>query len=160
MCRRVPVTIVETLEQVRERVAAAPAPVIMIFDADNTVVRWGAPTEEFAKQVNRTIDRFTAVPTVERVIVVTNGRRRGVDRMISRGNKPWTSRRRLGLRSPESEVWVVGDQVLTDGILAWRLGGRFVQLAIAETGGPGGGAVLRALGRAVSRLMLRESAAP
>ncbi len=94
------------------------------------------------------------------MIVITNGARRGVDRMICRGNKPWTSRRRLGLRTADREVWVVGDQVLTDGILAWRLGARFIHLAIADSGEGGGGAVLGALGRAVSRLILRESAAP
>ncbi len=160
MCRRVPVTIVATQEQLLERVAAAPAPITLIFDADNTLVRWGATAEEFAGKVNGTIDRFTAVPAVERVIVITNGARRGVDRMICRGNKPWTSRRRLGLRSADREVWVVGDQVLTDGILAWRLGARFIHLAIEASGEQMGGRVPRALGRAVSRLLLRPSARP
>lgn len=155
MFRRVPLTVVESLEQLQECVAAATAPVIMILDADNTVVPWGTPVEEFAEQVNGTIDRFAAVPTVERVIVLSNGPRRGVDRMISRGNKPWTSRRLLDLGAADAELWVVGDQILTDGILAWRLGARFVHLAIAESGEGDGGALMRALGRAVGRLLLR-----
>ena len=52
-------------------------PLVLIFDADNTVVRQGAPLTEFAEQVNRTIDRFEALPAVDQVIVLSNGPPRG-----------------------------------------------------------------------------------
>jgi predicted HAD superfamily phosphohydrolase YqeG len=77
--------------------------------------------------------------------------------MINRGNKPWTTRRRLGLLNSASNVWVVGDQILTDGILAWRLGADFFHQAIAQTGEHPRQAIMRALGRTVSRLFLKDT---
>ena len=128
----------------------------MIFDADNTLVRQGAPPAEFAAQVNRTIDRFEALPAVQRVIVLSNGPPRGVERVINRGNKPWTTRRRLGLVDSSPDIWVVGDQVLTDGILAWRLGADFFHQAIARTGEQPRQAAMRTLGRTFGRLFFKE----
>ena len=148
---------VNDLPQVRARAEISRERLVLILDADNTVVRQGAPPVEFAEKVNRTIDWFEAVPGVERVIVLSNGPPRGVDRMINRGNKPWTTRRRLGLMNSDSKVWVVGDQVLTDGILAWRLGADFFHQAIARTGEQPRQAFMRAFGRTVGRLFLRET---
>jgi len=148
---------VEDLAHVRARAETTEGPLVLIFDADNTVVRQGAPPTEFAEQVNRTIDRFEALPAVDRVIVLSNGPPRGVERMINRGNKPWTSRGRLGLVSSESNIWVVGDQVLTDGILAWRLGADFFHQAIAQTGEHPRQAIMRALGRTMGRLFFKET---
>ena len=146
MFRRVPITVVEDLAQVRTRAEATPGPLVLIFDADNTVVRQGAPFEEFAEQVNRTIDWFEALPAVTRVIVLSNGPPRGVDRMINRGNKPWTTRRRLGLVNSDSNVWVVGDQVLTDGRRQCRIVDREQPRQ----------AIMRRLGRTVGRLFFEE----
>jgi predicted HAD superfamily phosphohydrolase YqeG len=157
MFHRVPITIVEDLAQVRARADTTQGPLVMIFDADNTVVPQGAPPAEFVGRVNRTIDQFEALPAVERVIVISNGPPRGVERMINRGNKPWTTRRRLGLLNSASNVWVVGDQILTDGILAWRLGADFFHQAIAQTGEHPRQAIMRALGRTVSRLFLKDT---
>ena len=88
-----------------------------------------------------------ALPTVERVILLTNGPERGVPWMESRGNKPWTTRRRFGLRNHGSPVWVVGDQVMTDGLLAWRLGARFLHLVIDDTNEAISQSSMRRLGR-------------
>ena len=101
----------------------------LIFDVDGTVARQGAPPNEFAAAVNSAIGGFEAHPRVDRAIALTNGAERGVPRMISRGNKPWTSRQRLGIVGVGNLV-VVGDQVLTDGVLAWRLGAVFIHLVI------------------------------
>jgi predicted HAD superfamily phosphohydrolase YqeG len=147
---------VENLAQVRARAETTEASLVLIFDADNTVVRQGAPPAEFAEQVNRTIDWFEALPAVERVIVLSNGPPRGVERMINRGNKPWTTRRRLGLVNSNHNVWVVGDQILTDGVLAWRLGADFFHQAIAQTGEQPRQAIMRALGQTVGRLFFKE----
>jgi predicted HAD superfamily phosphohydrolase YqeG len=155
MFRRAPITIVEDLAEVEARAETTEGPLVVIFDADNTVVRQGAPPEEFAEEVNRTIDRFEALPAVERVIVLSNGPARGVERMINRGNKPWTTRRRLSLVESEADVWVVGDQILTDGMLAWHLGADFFHQAIARTGEQPRQTIMRALGRMVGRLFLR-----
>jgi predicted HAD superfamily phosphohydrolase YqeG len=147
---------VENLSQVVARVEATEGPIVLICDADNTLVRQGAAPVEFAKQVNGTIDRLEALPAVERVIVLSNGPPRGVERMISRGNKPWTTRRRLGLVDRGADVWVVGDQILTDGLLAWRLGAEFLHQAIARTGEQPRQKYMRKLGRVLGRLFLRE----
>ncbi len=140
------------------RLATEPGPVVVVLDADNTVVRQGASPQEFTEIVNGVIDRLESISSVERVIVLSNGARRGVDRIISGGNKPWTSRRRLGItrRSP-AEVWVVGDQVLTDGVLAWRLGGVFFHCAIDPNDAYPRQAAMRRLGRIVAPLIFRGS---
>ena len=70
--------------------------------------------------------------------------------MESRGNKPWTSRRRLGLDRSRGEVVVVGDQVLTDGVLAWRLGATFLHLVIDDEREDARQSQMRRAGRWVS----------
>lgn len=80
--------------------------------------------------------------------------------MISRGNKPWTTRRRLGLVGDRTDVWVVGDQVLTDGVLAWRLGGTFVLHVIDDEEEPPRQAIMRRLGRFVAGLLFRDGGSP
>ena len=155
MLQRIPITVVRDLTQLESRAGAANGPLVLIFDADNTIVRQGAPPEEFSTQVNRIIDRFEALPAVERVIVISNGPPRGVDRMISRGNKPWTTRRRLALVDRDARIWMVGDQVLTDGLLGWRLKADFFHLAITRTGERPRQTIMRTLGRALARLFFR-----
>jgi len=154
--RRIPSTFVEDIEEVAARVIEEQGPLVLIFDADNTLVPQGVALHEFSKRINEVIDHFAALASVERCVVISNGPRRGVDRMISRGNKPWTSRRRLGItRRPTTAVWVVGDQVLTDGVLAWRLGATFLHCTIDPTDNFPGQARLRRLGRYVAPLIFR-----
>jgi predicted HAD superfamily phosphohydrolase YqeG len=76
--------------------------------------------------------------------------------MISRGNKPWTSRRRLGLRGTRTQVIVVGDQVLTDGLLAWRLRATYMTMVIDDENESVSQALMRRAGRLVSRLIVRH----
>ena len=76
--------------------------------------------------------------------------------MISRGNKPWTTRRRLGLRGMETPVIVVGDQILTDGVLAWRLGATFLHLVIDSESEDNRQARMRRIGGVLARLFLRR----
>lgn len=157
MFRRVPMTVVEDLAQLEARARTTEGPIVVILDADNTLVRQGAPPAEFAEQVDRIIDRFETLPAVERVIVLSNGPQRGAERMIHGGNKPFTSRHRLGLVGWASRVWVVGDQVLTDGLLAWRLGADFFHLAISQTDERPRQKTMRVVGRIVGRLFLKQA---
>jgi predicted HAD superfamily phosphohydrolase YqeG len=147
---------VASLDDVVTFVQAARADHVLIFDVDNTLVRQGAPLDEFGHRVNAAIDRFESMPGVVRVIVLTNGAQRGVPRMISRGNKPWTSRRRLGLRGVTYPVVVVGDQILTDGLLAWRLQATLLHLVIDRESEPRRQAVMRWAGRLVGFVVLRS----
>ena len=157
MLRRIPATSVKNLDEVVARLAAHREPLTLIFDADNTLVRQGACSAEFSHRVNTVIDQFESLPSVERVIVLSNGPQRGVDRMIGSGNKPWTSRRRLGItRRSRGTTWVIGDQVLTDGILAWRLGAEFLLYAIDPTDDYPGQARLRRLARYVAPLIFQR----
>ena len=155
MLRRVPKHIVADLDQLERLVATAPHPIVVIFDADNTLVPQGAAVDVFSREVTAVVERFEAQPSVERVIVLTNGAKRGVPGMIHRGNKPFTTRRRLGLDSTGRGVCVVGDQVLTDGILAWRLGATFVLLAIDVQTETPRQAAMRRVGSALTPLLFR-----
>ncbi|MDH3731848.1 MAG: hypothetical protein OES13_12130 [Acidimicrobiia bacterium] len=153
---RVPLRSVGSLDDVADFVTSLGSETVVIFDVDNTLARQGAPLEEFGRSVNGAIDRFEATRGVGRVIALTNGPQRGVPRMISRGNKPWTTRRRLGLREEDRHVVVVGDQIVTDGVLAWRLGGTFLHLVIDDEDEAHRQAMMRRVGRAVSGLFFRR----
>lgn len=155
---RVPIRSVDGLDQVEERAAASSGPLVLIFDIDNTVAPQGTPPDRLSEMVGGAVRRFQRHTAVERVIMLTNGAGRGVEDVVSRGNKPWTSRRRLGLVDRNVDVWVVGDQILTDGILAWRLRGEFLYSAIAETGEAPRQAFMRRLGGVVRRLFFVEAA--
>jgi predicted HAD superfamily phosphohydrolase YqeG len=153
MMRRVPMRNARDLEEVAGWVAASAGPDVVIFDADNTLVPQGAPADEFRTTVAAAVGRFRAIAAVARVIVLTNGPRRGVPEIMPGGNKPWTTRRRLGLHGDHGRIVVVGDQVLTDGLLAWRLGATFVQLTISEQNESYGQALMRRIGWAVARFL-------
>lgn len=133
MLARAPRRDVQSLDEVEAFVESTDGQKVIIFDVDNTLVPQGVPLAEFGQLVNSAIDRVEANPGIARVIALTNGPQRQVARMVSRGNKPWTTRRRLGLRGGPAPLVVVGDQVLTDGLLAWRLGATFLHLVIDET---------------------------
>ncbi len=77
--------------------------------------------------------------------------------MVSRGNKPWTSRRRLGLRGSSAPLVVVGDQVLTDGLLAWRLRATFLHLVIDDEGEDRRQAIMRRIGSVVLLMLFRRT---
>jgi predicted HAD superfamily phosphohydrolase YqeG len=141
------------LEDVEELLGSTPGPITIIFDADNTLVPQGVPIAVFQRDVQDAVERFERRPEVARVIVLTNGPEREVPTMIHRGNKPWTSRRRLGVNRDDHAIWVVGDQILTDGILAWRLGAGYVQLAIDVTNEANRQAAMRRLGSWIRRLL-------
>jgi predicted HAD superfamily phosphohydrolase YqeG len=156
--RRIPSTSVKNLDEVAARLAEHPGPLTLIFDADNTLVPQGASWAEFRHRVNAVIDEFETMPSVERVIILSNGPQRGADRVIGRGNKPWTSRRRLGLaRRSATPIWVIGDQAITDGVLAWRLGAEFFLLAIDPADDYPGQARMRRLGKYVAPLIFRKT---
>ena len=152
---RAPIFKIQSLDGVAKFVKASDGATVLIFDADNTLVPQGVPIEEFGIFVNRAIDRFEASPDIDRVIVITNGPQRDVPRMISRGNKPWTSRRRLGLQGERLPIVVIGDQVLTDGLLAWRLGATFLHLVIDDDEEEVRQLAMRRIGRFMLRLFLR-----
>jgi predicted HAD superfamily phosphohydrolase YqeG len=155
--RRIQSAFVNDIDEVAARAAVEPGPLIVIFDADNTLVRQGASPEVFARRVDDVIDRFERLESVTRVIVISNGPQRGADRMISRVNTPWTSRGRLGIRRrSKTPIWVVGDQGVSDGLLAWRLGAVFLHCAIDPDDDFPGQSKQRRLGRFLAPLIFRK----
>ena len=115
MLARFPIRDVQSLDEVMAFVESTEGQKVIILDVDNTLAPQGVPLTEFGQLVNSAIDRVEANPSVARVITLSNGARREVARMVNRGNKPWTTRRRLGLRGSSAPLVVVGDQVLTMG---------------------------------------------
>jgi len=153
--RRAPMHDISSLDEIAAFVPPDPGGHTLIFDADNTLAPQGAPLDQFGALVNEAIDRFEALAGVDRVIILTNGPERGVSRMIARGNKPWTTRRRLSL-SRDSRIVVIGDQILTDGLLAWRLGGPFLYLVIDQNGEDARQAAMRGIGKVLTGLFFRR----
>lgn len=157
MIRRAPLVEVADVDGLLDLVREAPVPVTLIVDVDNTLVRQGAPPEEFVPVVEAAIDRLESAAGVDRVLVLSNGADRAVPRMVSRGHKPWTTRRRLGLTDPGSNVVVVGDQVLTDGLLAWRLGAVYARLVVDTDSESGAQGRMRRAGDVLAPVFLRPS---
>ncbi len=148
---------VGSLDEVIGFVESSAAEKVIISDVDNTLAPQDVPLAEFALVVNDAIDRLEAHENVARVIALTNGPERGVSRLVSRGNKPWTTRRRLGLRGSQTPVVVVGDQVLTDGVLAWRLGATFLHLVIDDEDEARRQATMRRLGSHLIGILFRRT---
>ncbi|MGI9607955.1 MAG: hypothetical protein ACR2P0_17635 [Acidimicrobiales bacterium] len=156
MLDRVPMHHVRSLDEVISVVESSAGKKILISDVDNTLVPQGTALGDFGVVVNAAIDRLESHPGVERVIAITNGPNRDVPRMMSRGNKPWTGRRRLGLRGCRTPILVVGDQVLTDGLLAWRLRASFLHLVIDDESEAYRQAAMRRIGSVVVGLLFRR----
>jgi len=129
---RIPIVDVRDLDDVIRFMDAGSDRAVIISDVDNTLVPQSVPLWEFAAMVNAAMDRLEAHRNVSRVIALTNGPERDVPRLMSRGNKPWTTKRRLGLRGSRAPIVVVGDQVLTDGLIAWRFRATFLHLVIDD----------------------------
>lgn len=157
MLGRIPMRDVRSLDEVLALVESSAGDKVIISDVDNTLVPQGVPLGEFGMLVDAAIDRLEASSNVARVIALTNGPQREVARMVSRGNKPWTTRRRLGLRGSRVPVVVVGDQVLTDGLLAWRLRATFLHLVIDDETEARRQAVMRRIGNVVIGALFRRS---
>ena len=147
---------VADLDELEVALDAADGPVVVVFDVDNTLVRQGAAPADVARTVAHTLDRFEGVAGVERVIMLTNGAPRGAADIIAGGNRPWTARRRLGLSGGE-KIWVVGDQVLTDGVLARRFGGTFCYLVVTTVDEPRRQALMRRVGNVMAPLLFRPA---
>lgn len=75
-------------------------------------------------------------------------------RYVAHAGKPLRTARFRGLTGPGV---VVGDQLATDGLLAWRLGYGFVHFIPDGLELPRGPRLMRALGRPLRRLLFRPS---
>ena len=133
----------------------------VIVDVEPTVAVWGSDAIALEEGVARVARELATVPDVRTIVFLTNSSRpapRPVPGAVAftyctKARKPWRIR---SLRALPTPVAVVGDQILTDGLLAYRLAAVFVHL-------PAVGQVpwwprLQALsGRAVRRLLFKNA---
>lgn len=156
MLRRVTRLVASGASDLGQILAGIEDQITLIFDVDGTVARQGAAPAERARAVEAAIASFEGYPCVRSAIPLTNSAEQGIPRVISRGNKPWTTRRRLGLSRDDRTV-VIGDQVLTDGLLAWRLGAIFVHLAVDTNDEPPAQVRLRKRGRWLEPIIFKDA---
>jgi|SRR5712691_2768936 len=126
---RIPVSDAEAMTSV----ITGLAPTSVVLDVQPIVLGWNPRPATSARQVEGVISSLLpAWPSVSHLLLMTNARlpiyvpaRVGMVRTstVANARKPWKVRPVRALPSP---VVVVGDQVLTDGLLAWRLGLPFV----------------------------------
>ncbi|MEU5989867.1 hypothetical protein ABZ806_12925 [Spirillospora sp. NPDC047418] len=110
----------------------------LVIDVEPLLAEWDSPPEVFLAAVRRlhaaVVER---APSVTDLVFASNagwppqpppepaGPRMAV---VSPARKPWRTRYLDGLPAP---IVFAGDQVLTDGLLAWRLRGDFLHCANA-----------------------------
>jgi predicted HAD superfamily phosphohydrolase YqeG len=139
-------------------------PAALLIDVEPLVAAWGTGDSALLRGLREQLDECSAIASLREVFFVTNSRRSPSEAIpsmafpvsyISHARKPFLEISRFSsLRPP---VVVVGDQVLTDGLMAWRLNATFVQVPLPA----GSSFAVRAqgsLGRVVASLFLRRLA--
>lgn len=105
-------------------------PATLVVDVEPLIVPWGSEPTLFANAAYNFAQTVrTCVPSVTDVVYSSNSRcPRSADgksciRIVTAARKPCRTRY---LQDEPQPVAVAGDQVLTDGLLAWRLGASFL----------------------------------
>lgn len=134
----------------------------VVFDVEPLVSHWSGTREELDGGVARVLDEMGKVPTVEVVCFSTNSARTPsvvpsaaalrVVYIASAGKPGQTAAYQ---QFPRPGV-VIGDQVPTDGILAWRLGYVFIQIGQPEAV-PTGSRLMAAAGLLMRPLFFRSA---
>jgi len=124
----------------------------VVFDIEPLVAFWDGDRTALQEGVDRVLEKVTALPGVEVVGFATNSLRRlevrpehGTARVfyVHGARKPFVTRVYQDLPKPGM---LVGDQVATDGLLAWRLGWAFAHVE-HPAGPPRGPRLMKQLGR-------------
>lgn len=111
------------------------APEALVVDVEPFVCLWDTDDRALAVGLQARLADLADVPSAREVVFITNSKRRpsglpqlkwAAVRYVSGARKPFLNPTLA--RSLPRPVVVCGDQVLTDGILAWRLNAPFVQL--------------------------------
>jgi predicted HAD superfamily phosphohydrolase YqeG len=134
-----------------------------IIDLENTVVPYGSvrhkpATEELLTHLELKWFRDVQFVTNSRSTDLAAMVHQVTGRNVVRGaHKPFTSRHLLGTHASPGALVVIGDQVLTDGLLAWRLRCPFIQLQIGDGREPVWPSLLRWFGTLLSRFLFDDS---
>ncbi|MDR0359243.1 MAG: hypothetical protein LBJ87_07255 [bacterium] len=133
----------------------------MILDVEPLVAHWNGTQKDLDEGIARVLGEIAKLPAVEVVCFSTNSLRRpsvapsaaGL-RVIYVASAGKPLRATAYRRFPRPGV-VIGDQVATDGILAWRLGYAFIEVDQAA-GVPAGPRLMAAGGRLVRPLLFTD----
>jgi len=136
----------------------------MIFDVEPLVVTWHGSQESLDQGIARILADAGTVPSVRVVVFATNSARRpsvvptrgGFQvRYLASAGKPLRIAPYRDLPRPGA---VAGDQLPTDGILAYRLGFTFLHYAPQLAGVPLGPGLMHRWGEVVRPVLFRRSA--
>ncbi len=112
----------------------------VVLDIDNTVVPYGSSDEQERQLIDDAVRRIATLDHVETISIVSNA---GSGRtgpslplpshatVVWSADKPLTPRSRLAAGTGSAATVVVGDLVMTDGLLAWRLNADYYHCPIA-----------------------------
>ena len=139
-------------------------PATLVLDLEPMILAWDASGDELSDALSRIGNAlgWAQDPRMQ-VVIVSNSTRilpRSVSisgdevTVIGRAAKPW---RPTILATHPKPILIVGDQVVTDGILAWRLGAAFVHWQLSERA-PLWPTFQSKVGCAVERLLFAQSA--
>ena len=159
---------VESVEAIPD---AANAFEVLVIDLDNTLVSYARPAPAMDRLWVR-IQILAERLDLSCVCVLSNSRLpiapppRGTGVVLSavtRARKPWTSRKRIACsqrtRLNPFTAAVVGDQVLTDGVLAAHLGVPFYQVISTLPNEPMWPRIMRHAGERVASWLFEEEEA-
>ena len=160
--RRVPMIGIRTA---KDWASAAPGATHLVVDVDGTLLPFrgeGRNSEAFERRLRE----LTADRRLHSVVAVSNAATPWPDRerneripvtVVARARKPWTSRRSLDrpceYASEACRRVVIGDQVLTDGLLAFRLGVPFLRVTARFPGEPTWPRLMRLGGRLLENVL-------
>jgi len=130
--RRTPRLIVRDRDTVLAAVVALQ-PATLVVDVQPFVAPWGSSSDAMMSGAVALCEYLAdATPTLRTLVFATNARsaigqqlreERPRVTFVSAAHKPWRTTYLAGAPRP---VVVLGDQILTDGLLAFRLHGRFL----------------------------------
>jgi predicted HAD superfamily phosphohydrolase YqeG len=136
----------------------------MIFDVEPLVAPWNGGQESLDQGMARVLSGARTVPSARVVVFATNSSRRpsaipsceGLQvRYLASAEKPLRTAPYHDLPRPGA---VAGDQLPTDGILAYRLGFTFFHYAPKLPGVPFGPRLMHRWGKLVRPVLFRHSA--
>jgi predicted HAD superfamily phosphohydrolase YqeG len=138
----------------------------MIFDVEPLVAWWDSGQQALDRGIAAIVADLDEVPELQVLVFSTNSARKpsvipaapGVRvRYLASAGKPLRTAPYRGLPRPGA---VIGDQVPTDGLLAYRLGFTFLHWNPRLAGVPLGPRLMGVLGRLAQPVFFRRSAAP
>jgi predicted HAD superfamily phosphohydrolase YqeG len=138
----------------------------MIFDVEPLVAVWNSDPESLDRGLTRVLSQARQIPSVRVVVFSTNSARRpsavppgdGIQvRYVASAGKPLRTAPYRDLPRPGA---VFGDQLPTDGLLAYRLGYTFLHYAPHLASVPAGPKLMHGWGQFVRPLLFRRPACP